>query len=1408
MKVKIISILLCVVMILSQTFINISAAVYYSDDSFRQGSAYDVSPASGWDFDKSGGTVYIGSASGIQLEDTSYAAPVSMRKKIITQNSGSLTAEVLFKLNQYTDGFSIRLSGSGNTAVEILTESGKLKLIGKNGQKTELTTYTKQKNIGLKLYVNFDNGSVTAFVNGVNCATAQLGSDRVDEIKISTPESYKVTAFVSGVKLYCGYSLNERFIVSGEENTLPDEWTLKSGSAYICKQNNTAAPDVYSLYVGTAQTQISFPETGNKGRFEFRFLSNEANSAFAWKNGEADVAVIKAINGSIMLGNEVVASYVPNVWYRCELEVDFSANTAKLMINGKYVKENITLPAMKITRFCVDNTARDILIDDILAYTDESDAYIVPAPSLPEKDNVNIGVMRCDLWHEGSHYGWDKILPYSEREPYLGYYDDGNPDVSDWETKWLAEHGIDYSLHCWFLPPDYTGGPIKTPSNAYSLEDGYFHSKYSDRIDFAIMWENSSITSVTSDIFKSYIVPCWIEHYLKDSRYMVINNKPVIGIYSASKFLSYIGGLSSGKTQEEAIAQAKENLDYLRSECVKLGYDGAYILCTSNGSDVSNEKAIGFDAFHAYTWRDFTDNPETQKGYLENAMGNSSGMEVVPTVSVGIDEEPWGKRKGQMCSPETVQAVLEYVRDSSELLSAGDMGNMLLLDNWNEYGEGHFMMPTGVHGFGYLDAVRSVFVGDSSHTDEKPSEADKAYLGTLYPDNREATPRGEVTIPVRTDSKYVVKEWSGWNLSSWNNGNSSISSLEYERQNIFQIKALVGTATGTDPSITCSDDLSGIDMKKVNYVAVEIARNASDPNVALYYKSIGDEKFTEAKSIYTYAQSNGATETVYIPVWKDKTFSDGVKELRIDPINSKGIFKIYSVRLLSGEPTDKMKLIKDSSQVYTTVPILKSGSNYYAEMNETATLFGATVSYIRGERKIKLVKGMDIYEYYSDGALYENGVDKGTYSALTTSGKYYMMPLDMTADIFGYNMTADDTNGTITMNVKGLYPDIAYDISSDSENGLWKYRNLAESPQCDGLSNYWWGADASVLNVTNEVYHSPSGSIYKDFTGKYQRMGVEAAFKANTNYHFSAWLKNEAGTDSTNQMRLATDYTAYDKDGNKLSANQAFLSEPKFALDTTWQNIKADFRIDTYTKNNETLSIGDGNIGDASRVYVTQNTTTEKRVYMDDVNIREIPSFSVYTMDISHLSQKIGDEPIVFTFSHDIDPWSVTADKILINGTAATNDELRIDINTNEQSRRTQLSITLLNPPATEERVTVTLSEICDAWGREIVGLKEATAIGGAPYLKLTPTLNANVFKLSAQLMGEQNNATAIVALKADAQMKNAKIFKLTENENSFEFSVNENESIWENMEVFLWSDMERMNPISFRKTVLKEQFK
>ena len=52
-----------------------------------------------------------------------------------------------------------------------------------------------------------------------------------------------------------------------------------------------------------------------------------------------------------------------------------------------------------------------------------------------------------------------------------------------------------------------------------------------------------------------------------------------------------------------------------------------------------------------------------------------------------------------------------------EQMPADSLGRrMIVLDNWNEWGEGHYIAPHADAGFGYLKAVREVF----THADNKP----------------------------------------------------------------------------------------------------------------------------------------------------------------------------------------------------------------------------------------------------------------------------------------------------------------------------------------------------------------------------------------------------------------------------------------------------------------------------------------------------------------------------------------------------------------------------------------------------------------------------------------------------------------------------------------------------------------
>jgi hypothetical protein len=59
-----------------------------------------------------------------------------------------------------------------------------------------------------------------------------------------------------------------------------------------------------------------------------------------------------------------------------------------------------------------------------------------------------------------------------------------------------------------------------------------------------------------------------------------------------------------------------------------------------------------------------------------------------------------------------------------ESRQGGDLASrLILLDNWNEYGEGHFIFPAKEYRFGYLDAVRKVFAPQAPvHRDLLPAD--------------------------------------------------------------------------------------------------------------------------------------------------------------------------------------------------------------------------------------------------------------------------------------------------------------------------------------------------------------------------------------------------------------------------------------------------------------------------------------------------------------------------------------------------------------------------------------------------------------------------------------------------------------------------------------------------------------
>lgn len=1278
---------------------------YYADDNFRSISADAVSPVGAWDVDRSGGDIVYSSNEGIVLKDTERNASITMSRDICAVSDGEVTFEAVFQLQNRAEGFCFQVGNGEEFVAKIVTDPEKLRLYTAGlSDYQELCKYQRGAYpsglFGVKLHFDLTAGTLSVWVNGTKYADAvSVGTGKtLNKIIISTPKKREITAHVCAVKAYRGYSLNERFLTAGTSG-VPSNWTSE-GTVALEKLNAANAPDLYSLGLESgASAKTDFSAIAGNAIYRWAFcIASGGEASFAW-TGESGASLfsVNAAGGKLSVGETVTADYVDGVWYDLQLNVNRESGAAELLLNGRSLSWTGSLTDTAITGFAASADSGKLLLDDIFAYEDNGDG--VPAVTKAESADADVGMIRCDIWREGSHIGWDAVTPFaSERKPYLGYYDDGNVLVSEWESKWMAEHGVDWQLHCWFLPKDYKGGAIKTPNNSFSLEEGYLRSENSQYIDFAILWENSTVTDVTETMFRENIVPYWIEHYIKDSRYKTVNGKPFISIFDASAFLSSVGG--------GELSKAKENIDYLKQAVKDAVGQEALVFCTDTAlSDVSQQKNMGFDGIHAYNWRDNTDKAETQQRYFDRASENCTNQTLgfVPTVSGGIEETPWGRPAGARLSPDNFKSVLQYAKEKNYYNSE----KLLLLDSWNEIAEGHYLQPTAKDGFDYLDAIRSVTVGEEAHTDALPSEAEKAKMGTLYPQDRAPNPAGTVDVPV---GSTAVKSWTGTDLKNWSKG-AQVESLELENG------VLKGSASGSDPTLSVSG--LSVDLEAVNHLKITLKRTCSDALVKVYYITTQMEngQYQEACSAYAYAGKSGEEETIYVSLYNAKDFGGTLKSLRVDPINSVGSFEISEIALMKNTDTELKKLYVngEAKDDLLKIPLQEKNETIYIDYFALRDVFGLKSSYVAAEEAIVFTDAGKRFVFAKDGTLSGSGETVGSFAPLETAGDTYILPIAAVAEALGYEVAVDDAAGKVSLTAKRFYPEVTYDATAASEKdekNLWKYRNLAPDPDCTDVSKFW-NQSERYSNDTNNVTLSQTGhtgsSVYKNFTGAWQRMGFPAELCAEDRLYFSAWMKNETGRDSGKNMWIALDCEVY-RGNETIAQKSASQLASTFALTDSWQYITQTAELKNFKKGNDLLSFGNTYSMKNANFYITQSAAQEQTVYLDDINLRRIPEFAVYTKSVSHDSYAtVGAEPIEFVFSCDIDPFTVTADKISINGAACTEETVRTELVTNENTRETRLRIFLLS--GTEgEKLAVSLPDITDAWGREIRGATSTTA--------------------------------------------------------------------------------------------------
>ena len=333
--------------------------------------------------------------------------------------------------------------------------------------------------------------------------------------------------------------------------------------------------------------------------------------------------------------------------------------------------------------------------------------------------------IRKNSMDKPADYVWD-------RKPLWGYVNEANPDVMRMQIDCAYEHGVNVFIYDWYWYDD-------RPFLENCLNDGYLKAKNNDLVRFYIMWANHDAShmwdvrtadtvgpevlwhgDVSFDSFKT-IVHRWIDKYFSHPSYYTIDGKPVLMIYSITNLLKSFGGTEG----------TQRAIQYFRDEVVKAGFPGLHLQMVYNafeGFDYDGRfggtagdiyELLDIDSVSHYNMGtskerngDYTEFTKLHKQTYEEM--DRKGRLYFPQVSVGWDANPrFRVFQPSISVNNTPENVGRALRQAKEYVDTHELpAPLVLINSWNEWTETSYLQPDNLYGYGYLEAVRNVFVDE------------------------------------------------------------------------------------------------------------------------------------------------------------------------------------------------------------------------------------------------------------------------------------------------------------------------------------------------------------------------------------------------------------------------------------------------------------------------------------------------------------------------------------------------------------------------------------------------------------------------------------------------------------------------------------------------------------------------
>jgi hypothetical protein len=512
----------------------------------------------------------------------------------------------------------------------------------------------------------------------------------------------------------------------------------------------------------------------------------------------------------------------------------------------------------------------------------QADGKGVPPPH-PARTDLLVGTYYFPVMLDWDRSDWG-VRHVDYLHPTLGYYNEASPAVADWHIKWAVEHGISFFAFDWY----YNDGSLYIND---ALEKGLLKSRYLSQIKFCINWCNEgqctwdrplNFSTESLKGFMTYLC----EHYLGLPEYLRVDGKPVVMIIRPDPIIEAHGGPDG----------SRKALNELRAVARKYGHPDLYLMCIGAAERSAFYKRAGYDAITVYDYgfagapaypngdREYEDLvSEHERAWhdgLRDARGG--GLAYMPALWTGWDDNARAHERAVRTRNNTADRFRTMCQIGKQYVDP--KLNLLIVEAWNEWGEGGYLEPSKERGFAFLDAMRDVFARQSGpHTDVVPTPEQVAGYDT------------KLTFS-DIDTDYILRDRA-------KHGIRPVTALDWSFDTDGDPKGWGNAGNVTAPVVTggawsarsFTDDpmiigpgLMAVDAAK--YPALEVRMRVDGGKMGqVFWRLDGMGNFTEEASCKFPLITDGQFHVYRVPLADNAQWRGTIRQLRFDPTDAEGV---------------------------------------------------------------------------------------------------------------------------------------------------------------------------------------------------------------------------------------------------------------------------------------------------------------------------------------------------------------------------------------------------------------------------------------------------------------------------------------------------------------------------------------